>query len=896
MKKLTIGIIAHVDSGKTTLSESLLYKTGSIRSFGRVDKGDSFLDNDALERKRGITIFSKQARLRYGDTEFVLIDTPGHADFSAETERTLQILDYAILLISAPEGVKGQTKLLWNLLENYRVPVFVFFNKIDQLQKNSGDAAKENEEKQKLLQELNRLADGSALDFSMKKAAEDENQHKGTVPLCQFEQMDAAFLEQAAMCSEEAMEEYLSEGKISEQTVRSMIQKRQLFPCFFGSALKSEGVEELLAAFNEYALEREYPAEFSARVYKIARDEEGTRLTFVKILGGQLKVKTDLPDGNGVSRIHQIRYYSGDKYEITDTAEAGDICALTGLKSSAVGQTFGKPQEGREPVLTPVLSYRLIPGEGFDPLKALPLIRILEEESPELSVRFDETRSEIYVNVMGTVQLEILTSLLKERFDMDVAFDSGEVLYRETLAEPVIGVGHFEPLRHYAEVHLMLEPLPAGSGLVFDSVVSTDRLAKNWQRLILTHLAEKRHVGVLTRSPVTDLKITLIAGKAHLKHTEGGDFRQATYRAVRQGLMMGESVLLEPYYRFSLELPSNSVGRALTDLDQMNAEFGAPELLDDSGISVINGRAPVAAIKDYPVKLASYTRNSGTIHFMPDGYGPCHNAAEVIMNKAYDPLNDRANTPDSVFCANGSGYIVPYDEVYDHMHLPFDGEAEAAVESTVDPKAAGRTVSDIPLGTEEVDAIIAAISRTNRSKEKKMLLKRRKQAAAKRIEEASALPGSKKAADSLFAFEDAEILLVDGYNVIFAWEELNELAKISIDAARNALIDHLSKYSAMAGAEVIAVFDAYKVAGKMRESSELQNVRLVFTKEDETADQYIERFTSQEGKKRKIAVVTSDNAEQTVTFGAGSRILSSRAFKERYEKMSADWNKAYNVK
>lgn len=863
MKKITIGIIAHVDSGKTTLSESILYLTNVIRQFGRVDKGASFFDDDSNERSRGITIYSKQARFSYGDTSFILIDTPGHSDFSAETERTLQVLDYAILLISAPEGIKGQTETLWRLLHDYHVPLFIFFNKMDQA----------NGQKEDCLKQIKSLSKDAAVDFST----------IGT----------EAFFEEMALCAEDAMEEYLNSGQISEGRIAEMVRQRKLFPCFFGSALLSDGVEALLAALDRYTRMPEYPDEFSARVYKIARSADDQRLTFVKITGGQLKAKTLLPDGEEESKVNQIRFYSGNKFQVEDIAYAGDICALTGLKESYAGEGFGKEEQQILPLLMPILRYRVNLPFGVDAVQVLPFFRTLEEESPELSVLWEEETKELSVSVMGAIQLEILTTVLKERFHLDVTFDTGEVMYMETITRPVIGVGHFEPLRHYAEVHLKMEPLETGSGLVFASEVSTDRLAKNWQRLILTHLAERTHKGVLTGAPITDMKITLINGKAHLKHTEGGDFRQAVYRAVRQGLMMTENALLEPFYRFTLEVPSENLGRALNDLSLMQSSFDAPDLNAERGTSLIRGRGPVSSLKDYPTELASYTKGQGQLTFFPDGYGPCHNAEDVIGRKGYDPLRDVRNTPDSVFCSHGAGVIVPYDEVYDHMHLDFDGRDKRA-EQIRDPSMS-RSVSDIPLGTEEVDAIIAKISGSNANEKKSPGW--RKKTSGQSTEKNGSMLGYVRSAPGIapFSFEDAELVIVDGYNVIFAWEDLNQLAKDNIDAARDSLIETLSKLRSLLHTEVMVVFDAYRVKGHSSEQTLFSDIHVVYTDTDTTADQYIERFTNALARKRKVVVVTSDGAEQDITRGHGCRLLSSRELKNRIDDLSTRFNERFHV-
>ena len=906
MKKITIGIIAHVDSGKTTLSEALLYLTGTIRSFGRVDKGASFLDDNEMERRRGITIYSKQARFLSGNTEFTLIDTPGHADFSAEMERALKVLDYAVLLISASDGIKGQTEMLWRLLKEYQVPVFLFFNKMDQ------DGA----DRTYLFNQVRSMLSSDVVDFSLKNRND--------------------LYDQAAMCSEEAMEMFLETGEVSDELLCSMIRERKLFPCFFGSALKMEGVKEFLEALDRYTVPGTYPEAFGARVIKILRDPDGSRLTMMKITGGSLKNKTVLPDGSGDSKINQIRIYNGSRFTMRDEVFAGEVCCVTGLKESYAGQGFGLESDAPASLMMPILSYRVILPEGQDPLKVLPDFRTLEEENPELNVSWEEDRHEIHVCVMGEVQLEILTALLAERFRLAVTFDSGEVMYRETILKPVIGSGHFEPLRHYAEVHLLMEPGERGSGLVFDSIVRSDSLSTNWQRLILTHLGEKRHKGVLTGSPITDMRILLIAGKAHLKHTEGGDFRQAVYRAVRQGLMMAENLLLEPYYRFTLELPSSGVGRAMTDLERIGAQFQVPELNADRGTSVIRGRGPVSSLKDYPAQIAAYTKGQGSILFLNDGYDSCHNAEEVIARKGYDPLADVRNSPDSVFCAHGSGYIVPYNEAYEHMHVLNGASLMAAGNSAsgdpaifdlaaVIPAGTGEVLSssdraverDRSLGTEEIDEIISRISRKGNKEPKPGTNWKRKfgvkdgtsiagpggssaggrggSITGGRGGSSAGIPGTPSSGStrSIFPIEEADYIVVDGYNVIFAWQELSDLARINIDSARDALIDKLTHFKAMVSGEVIAVFDAYRVKGRKSERSTFQNIQLVYTAEEETADQYIEKFTNEHGRKSRIAVITSDHLEQIVTMGQGCRLVSSRDFKAYLERLQDELRERY---
>ena len=902
MKKITLGIIAHVDSGKTTLSEALLYLTGTIRKFGRVDKGASFLDDQDMERRRGITIYSKQARFDWQDTQFVLIDTPGHADFSAEMERTLQVLDYAVLLTSASDGIQGQTESVWRLLQRYEIPVFVFFNKMDQ----------PGADKDSLMQAFRGKLSSDAVDFTRK----DPDQWYDAI----------------AMCSEEAMEQFLETGGIEDDLIREMIRQRQLFPCFFGSALKQEGVEAFLQALDHYTVPGIYPEEFGARVYKITRDPDGSRLTMMKITGGVLKARTVLPDGEADGKVHQIRIYSGSRFTLRDEVKAGEICAVTGLKSSFAGQGFGLEAEEVLPLVVPVLRYRAVLPAGEDPVRALGHFRILEEENPELSVAWEEEHQAIYVSVMGEVQLQILTSLLAERFGIDVSFDDGEIMYRETIARPVIGAGHFEPLRHYAEVQFLLEPLERGSGIVLDNLADTDRLAANWQRLILTNLAEKQHRGVLTGSPITDVRITLLTGKAHLKHTEGGDFRQAVYRAVRQGLMMTEGILLEPYYRFFLSIPSENVGRALSDLDRAGASFESPRIDAGSQMAVITGRGPVSSLKDYTREVTAYTRGRGQLQLTADGYDTCLHAQEVIDARGYDPLADVRNTPDSVFCTHGSGYIVPFDEVYQHLHTPLGGYYAGYL-----PRELGGSglPQDVPLsdadrpdpvsepnrniGTDEIDEIISRISGANRRDNRKDSRKRSGRPGWKKPGSGAAAmtpwsDSSAKAAmgqsgrskhagmagmtnvSGMFSLEQAECVIVDGYNVIFAWQELSDLARVNIDSARDALIDILSELSSMIPGQVTAVFDAYKVRGHSSERMTLQNIQILFTSQDETADQYIERFTNEYGRRRRIAVITSDGLEQIITRGQGCLLISSRELKTHMDRLRSTLREKYDIK
>ncbi len=866
MKNITIGIIAHVDSGKTTLSEAILYQTGAIRSLGRVDKGTSFLDNNELERRRGITIYSKQARFAWKDTQFTLIDTPGHADFSAELERSLQVLDYAVLMISAIDGIKGQTHTVWKMLTEYNIPTFIFFNKMDQ----SGA------DRVVLWNTFKKTFTSDIADFTAKR-------------------IDETY-DQVAMCSEIAMNSYLETGSVEEKTIADLIESRRLFPCFFGSALKQDGIIELLDALDKYTKAKIYPTEFGARVYKILRDSDASRVTMMKITGGSLKARAVLPDGADESKINQIRFYNGAKFITKEEAGAGEICAVTGLKESYAGQGFGIESGKTMPLMIPILCYRVILPQGDDPVKVLPAFKAIEEEIPELSVSWDEDRREISVSIMGEVQLEILTAILRERYNIEAAFDTGEVMYKETIASPVVGVGHFEPLRHYAEVHLLLEPLPTGSGLQFASRVSTDMLAKNWQNLIMTHLTEKTHKGVLTGSPITDMKITLIAGKAHTKHTEGGDFRQAVYRAVRQGLMMAESILLGPYYRFTLEIPASGIGRALNDLDRLKAAFSAPELDSSGETAFISGRGAVSLLKDYPREISAYTQGTGHITFANDGYDICHNAEEVVLSKCYDPQADIRNTPDSVFCSHGSGVVVPYDEVYDHMHLSLDGTEDNDPDESERIPARARE-RDINLGTEEIDAIIARISMSN-SKDKKKPGTWKKRFGDKDITGAARMQESSTAAKKInvFPIEEADCVIADGYNIIFAWPELSELARENLDSARDALIDILSGFQSMISGKVLAVFDAYRVKNHTAERMVLQDVQIIYTGEDETADQFIEKYTNSVGKKSKIAVVTSDGLEQVIIRGQGCMLISSREFRNLIDRLKSQMAERFDVK
>lgn len=835
MKKLAVGILAHVDAGKTTLSEAMLYTGGNIRTLGRVDRGNAFLDTFELEKKRGITIFSKQAVLRWRDMQVTLLDTPGHVDFSAEMERTLQVLDYAILVISGADGVQGHTRTLWNLLRRYEIPTFVFVNKMDQ---KGTDA-------EVLLQELKNVLEEGCVDFSAKR--------------------DVHFYEEAAVCSEDALEEFLEIGRLKKETLQELFLDRQLFPCFFGSALRLEGVKEFVEQMQELIKVPAYPETFGAKVFKIARDEAGNRLTYLKITGGSLKVKAVIEG----QKVNQIRIYSGEKYEAVNEVEAGSICAVTGLSDTYPGEGLGAEQGTYLPVLEPVLNYQVIPTEGDDPILLLPKLRELEEEEPQLHIVWEEALQEIHVQLMGEVQLEVLKTLIYERFGAEVEFGQGNILYKETIQNTVEGVGHFEPLRHYAEVHLLLEPGEPGSGVQCMSVCSEDLLDRNWQRLILTHLMETEHRGVLTGAPITDIRITLVSGKAHLKHTEGGDFRQAVYRAVRQGLKQADSVLLEPYYEYRLELPSENVGRAMTDIERMHGTFGLPQTEADR--TILTGMAPVSTMRDYQKEVHAYTRGNGTLQCTLKGYAPCHNTEEVLAATGYDSERDTLHPTGSVFCAHGAGFLVPWYEVKEYMHLPSIMQ-EKPSDSSEEKQTAYRVSkeTDAWIDTEEVDRIIAQSVGAN--KKQKTLPKKK-------------LPEYYKSTSKPKKQEvREEYLLVDGYNVIFAWEDLKDLAQVSIDGARGKLLDILCDYQGMKKCNLIVVFDAYRVQGHKTEISTYHNIHVVFTKEAETADQYIEKFAHENGKKYNVTVATSDGLEQIIIRGQGCRLLSARELKDEIER------------
>ena len=843
MDKLVIGILAHVDAGKTTLSEGLLYTCGRLKKLGRVDHKDAFLDTDPMERERGITIFSKQAILPLEGAEITLLDTPGHADFSAEMERTLQVLDCAILVISGTDGVQGHTHTLWKLLERYGVPTFLFINKMD-LAGADRDA---------LLSELKSRLDEGCVDFA--------------APAEQIQ-------EQAAVCDEDALERYLEDGALDDGALTALIAKRKLFPCWFGSALKLEGVAEFLQGLEHYAPRPRYGPDFAARVFKISRDSQGARLTWMKITGGSLKVKALLSGPGWEEKADQLRIYSGAKFQAVDEAAAGTVCAVTGLSATAAGEGLGAEAEALPPALEPVLTYQVVLPAGQDPHTALQKLRQLEEEDPQLHLVWNERLGELHVQLMGEVQLEILQRLIAERFGMEVSFGQGGIVYRETIAGAVEGVGHYEPLRHYAEVHLLMEPLPRGSGLVLTSACPQDMLDINWQRLVLTHLAERSHPGVLTGSPITDMRITLVAGRAHLKHTEGGDFRQATYRAVRQGLMEAESILLEPWYNFRLEVPAEQVGRALSDLQRMHGRVEPPETAGD--MAVLTGSAPVEQLRDYGREVAAYTRGRGRLSCTSGGYAPCHNQDEVVAAMGYDPERDVENPPGSVFCAHGAGYNVKWDEVKAHAHV--DSGLRLGEEPPEEEAAPPRPRPQSYAGSLEQDKELQAIFERTYGKVERSAFRPQPRPARTSLDDKKY---SIRAQD-----RGPEYLLVDGYNIVFAWDELKAAAKENLDAARQMLMDILSNYQGFKKNVVILVFDAYKVPRSVQDVTRYHNIYVVYTKEAETADAYIERATYEIGRHHRVRVATSDGAEQLIILGHGALRLSASTFRAEVEQVT----------
>nr|WP_296008380.1 TetM/TetW/TetO/TetS family tetracycline resistance ribosomal protection protein [uncultured Blautia sp.] len=852
-KHICIGLLAHVDAGKTTLAESLLYHTGAIRKMGRVDHQNAFLDTYELERARGITIFSKQAGFTLGDREVVLLDTPGHVDFSAEMERTLQILDYAVLIIGGTDGVQGHVETLWRLLRQYKIPVFLFINKMDQ---DGADPAE-------ILKELQGRLDEKCIDFTDSQPQEE-------------------FMENLAMCDETVLENYLEEGDISEKQVRELIARRKVFPCYFGSALKSQGIQEFLEGLETYMKVPDYPETFGAKVYKISRDEKGSRLTHMKITGGRLNVKQVLSGEDWEEKADQIRIYSGAGFESVKEVSAGAVCAVTGLTRTHAGQGLGIEQTSGEPLLIPVLNYEIQLPEECDVHQMFLKLRQLEEEEPELHIVWNPQLNEIHAQVMGEVQIEILKNMIQERFGISVEFGSGNIVYKETIEEPVEGIGHFEPLRHYAEVHLLLEPGEPGSGLEFGVSCSEDMLDKNWQRLILTHLEEKAHKGVLTGSDITDMKITLVAGKAHLKHTEGGDFRQATYRAVRQGLRKARSVLLEPVYEYRLEVPSDMIGRAMTDIQKMYGTFQGPEI--EGEMSVLTGIAPVVTMGGYQSEVTAYTRGRGRLSCTLKGYQPCHNAEEVIEAAGYEPDADMENPTGSVFCAHGAGFVVNWDEVDTYAHIQTELGLEETDQETIlqtQPAQPYKSFDEIRLDQEELEEIF---TRTYGP------IRRERNAFQKtsRTVTAPASPRKSKPKEP-----EKEYLLVDGYNIIFAWEDLNELAKVNIEGARNKLMDILCNYQGYKKCTLILVFDAYKVEGGQGSVQKYHNIHVVYTKEAETADQYIEKTVHEIGRKYHVTVATSDALEQVIILGQGADRLSARNLREEIQRMKEEIREDY---
>ncbi len=905
MKRLVIGILAHVDAGKTTLAESMLYLTGKIRKLGRVDHKDAFLDTYELERARGITIFSKQAVLAWKDMEVTLLDTPGHVDFSAEMERTLQVLDYAILVISGSDGVQGHTETLWRLLKLYKIPTYLFVNKMDL----------DGTDRKWLMTELKKRLDDGCIDFSAKQ---DKNE----------------WMENLAICEERLLEKYMDTGVVENHDIAALIAKRKVFPCYFGSALKLEGVEELLEGLEEFTKCSSYPDQFGAKIYKIARDDQGNRLTYMKITGGSLKVKMlltnrkdrenledqqqnknrnfivnqqknnnknykdsqELVVGNRLAdekaiweeKVDQIRIYSGTKYETVDEVGAGRVCAVTGLSQTHPGEGLGYEVVSGLPLLEPVLNYQIILPPGCDAHVMLSKLRQLEEEDPKLHIVWSERLKEIHVQLMGEVQVEILKSIILERFETEVEFGSGNIVYKETIMEPVEGVGHFEPLRHYAEVHLLLEPGERGSGLIFDTNCSEDDLDRNWQRLILSHLEEKEHVGVLTGSPITDMKITLIAGRAHLKHTEGGDFRQATYRALRQGLKKAKSILLEPYYNFRLEVPSEVVGRAMSDIGRMYGNFSSPEI--DKDMSILTGSAPVATMRGYLTEVISYTKGRGRLFCSLKGYEPCHNSLEVIEAFGYDSERDLENPTSSVFCAHGAGFVVAWDKVGDYMHIE-SGWQPKKLEITKNesiPSNSRKSHTGSWQEDKELEDIFVRTFGPIKQKVNPSYSSLGYEKKSQQTEKVQIRQRVEKEREPV-----KEYLLVDGYNIIFSWDELNELADKNMDAARYKLMDILCNYQGYKKCILILVFDAYKVKGGQGEIGDYHNIHVVYTKEAETADEYIEKVTHEIARKHRVIVATSDRLEQMIILGQGATRLSANELKEEIERMKVEMSGYY---
>ena len=838
-KRLCVGLLAHVDAGKTTLSEAMLYRAGVIRTFGRVDHGDTFLDTDAQERSRGITIFSKQAVLPLPGCTLTLLDTPGHVDFSAEMERTLQVLDCAVLIISGPAGIQSHTVTLWRLLRRYQVPVILFFNKMD-VQTADRDA---------LLAAVRSELDEGCIDFS---------------------QPQAQLLEELSLSDEALMEGYLASGTLSDAQIASLVSRRRVFPCLFGSALRQTGVDALLDTLRRYVDEPARGADFGAHVFKIARDEKGARLTFLKVTGGTLTVKQTLSGEGWEEKADQLRLYSGSKFTLLQQAPAGTVCAVTGLSKTMPGDIFGRETAAQAPALQPVLEYRLLLDDGTDAALAYGKLRALEEEEPSLHLVWNALLREIRVQLMGPVQMEILQKLIETRFGLRVSFDTGNIVYLETIAAPVEGVGHYEPLRHYAEVHLLMEPAEPGSGLQFDTMCPTDTLALHWQRLILAHLAEKAHRGVLTGAPVTDIRFTLVSGRAHLKHTEGGDFRQATYRAVRQGLMKAQSVLLEPWYAFRMELPAPGVGRAITDIQRMQGEYDPPET--DGDQAVLRGSAPVRLLREYQTELTAYTRGQGRIQLRVSGYRPCREQEQIVRAIGYDPARDLENPASSVFCAHGAGYEVKWQDVDAAAHLPLlrlGGPAQQEPQRIVKSVAPG--------GAPELEKeLLTIFERTYGAIRRRDVLPQM----MLRSEDKREFLQSLGPAD--------DFLLVDGYNILFAWDELKELSRTSLDTARHVLMNLLCNYQGYRGCTLILVFDAYKVPQGLGSVEKYHNIHIVYTRQAETADQYIERLSFELRGRRRVRVATSDNLEQLIILGHGAERISAQRFHDEVYAAQAE--------
>ncbi len=871
MRRMVIGILAHVDAGKTTLAESMLYLSGSIRKLGRVDHKDAFLDTYELERNRGITIFSKQAEFELLNTKVTLLDTPGHVDFSAEMERTLQVLDYAILVISGSDGVQGHTETLWRLLKKHKIPTFLFVNKMDLLGTNQ----------EAMMKELKKRLDDGCVDFTS------------------IEEQDI-WMENLAMCDETVLDSYMESGIVLEEDVKALIANRKVFPCYFGSALKLDRVEELLHGIERYTIYFPYPEEFGAKIFKITRNEQGSRLTFMKITGGSLKVKTALSNLKEMNKdsdtniweekVDQIRIYSGSRYETVDEVEAGTICAVTGLNKTYPGEGLGIETASDLPILEPVLNYQILLPPECDAHMMFSKLRQLEEEDPQLHIMWSKQLREIHVQLMGEVQVDILKSVIKERFGVEVEFGSGNIVYKESILEPVEGVGHYEPLRHYAEVHLLLEPGEPGSGLVFHSECSEDVLDRNWQRLILSHLGEKEHVGVLIGAPITDMKITLLGGRAHQKHTEGGDFRQATYRAVRQGLKKTKSILLEPYYHFKLELPSEFIGRAMSDIQRMHGEFLPAETNGES--SVLTGVVPVATIRDYQMEITSYTKGRGRISLRLKGYEPCHNGDEVVQASNYDSEQDLDHPTSSVFCAHGTGFIVEWDKVQDYMHIESLWQPKEIKNPPMQTKRFNNNTKSSYEGTLKEDKELEDIFIRTFGPIKQRHSPIHNFGYEKRSDAVETTQTNQRL-DNQRKKVQQEYLLVDGYNIIFSWNELNELAKLNMDAARTKLMDILCNYQGLKQCIVILVFDAYKVKGGIGEIIEYHNIHVVYTKEAETADQYIEKTTHEIAPKHHVTVATSDALEQLIIMGQGASRLSADGLKEEINRAREQMHREY---